>query len=680
MEASPDPVSQAELIVGNGRQSGARRPLKFPVTIIGSTIGCDVRLEVDSVRPIHCLIVMGPEGPHLRAWADDDTFVNDEPVLTSILCDGDTLRIGPFEFEIRVPAPVVPEVVVPPISNHKPGADVEKLHQQLSAARALFRRERTEHEAKMVSQLYEVEIAGKDLERREGEVSRERARLLNLRKRFIKRWKKHWETQRNRVEVAIDAIDRDRNQFESQHSEFESVRGQFAQRSEVESRRLEYGWEQLRTAERNARNERARLDADLDQRQKAVADQENQLKIEREALTADRMRLEHRSADLRIEADGIESRVVNLRAILLHLEGERARTQGSHAVDMPMPSAPAPPMAPANSAIANRQAELEQLAGDLADQRLGLIEQTDRLAEARQSWRQEESRVVEEMADLAEQLRRREEQVAESEIAIAFEEEHLDKDRLALRQLRERLEAWQSRHLTQKAVWRAEAGRLGSELRLRGRQVERREKALTELCHRWSERRGREVLQLRTEHRRCEKLRMEWTQKGEAFDGREKSLSQRECDVAARALVLEQARQQMLDVSSNRLLAEKRLERLDRHVRSAMAKAETGIADRWETLIGEREQLESLFRQTSEKVVEATATERSAANKTAEIERREYITVQREMALTEAEALRKKQREIDERERRELSDEIDRLAGLLLESGESDMMQLARAA
>jgi hypothetical protein len=73
--ASPEPSAPAELIVRNGRQQGASRPLKVPVTIIGSSKGCDIRLNVESVRPVHCVIALGPEGPHLRSFGAGDTLV-----------------------------------------------------------------------------------------------------------------------------------------------------------------------------------------------------------------------------------------------------------------------------------------------------------------------------------------------------------------------------------------------------------------------------------------------------------------------------------------------------------------------------------------------------------------------------------------------------------------------------
>jgi len=105
METSPTAAPLAELIVRNGRKKGKRRPLKGPITIVGSTQGCDVRLDVPNVRPIHCLIALGVDGPHLRSWGADDTLVNGAPVLTRLLRDGDLLKVGAFEFEVRWTVP-----------------------------------------------------------------------------------------------------------------------------------------------------------------------------------------------------------------------------------------------------------------------------------------------------------------------------------------------------------------------------------------------------------------------------------------------------------------------------------------------------------------------------------------------------------------------------------------------
>src|SRR5439155_7021877 len=54
-----------ELVVRNGKRKGARLPLRAPVTVIGSADGCDVRLAADGLGPVHCAVVLAPDGPAL---------------------------------------------------------------------------------------------------------------------------------------------------------------------------------------------------------------------------------------------------------------------------------------------------------------------------------------------------------------------------------------------------------------------------------------------------------------------------------------------------------------------------------------------------------------------------------------------------------------------------------------
>src|SRR5947209_1915884 len=51
LPASPEgPAPLGELVLQNGRLSGARRPLAGPLTLIGQVAGCDVRLAVEGVN------------------------------------------------------------------------------------------------------------------------------------------------------------------------------------------------------------------------------------------------------------------------------------------------------------------------------------------------------------------------------------------------------------------------------------------------------------------------------------------------------------------------------------------------------------------------------------------------------------------------------------------------------
>jgi hypothetical protein len=693
--ASPSSFVPAELVIRNGRKQGTRRPLKAPITIIGSADGCDVRLNVKSVRPVHCIIALGPHGPHLRSAVGKETFVNGTLEALRLLSNGDVIGIGPFEFEVRWMAPLAEAVEdnVQPLPQRAetktgpaPAAPVDEkrlhgFHRQLADARARFRREREEQATKRERETQQLAAARADLERREIEVARERLRLLDLRKRFIKRWKNHWSTERRRLDSEAERVRRESEQLHDASGKFETERERFRAQVEIENHQVEQGWEQLREAEKRGRMERARQQADLDQRQQALADAEAQALAERDACGLERMRAEHHSADLRIEADGLESRIVNLRAVLLQLEASRAAA----ALDSGKAPEPAAPLSfdesePADPAIDQRRAELGRMAEELADQRLALLEQVDRLAMARELWREAEARIVAEMSELAEQLRRREDRIVDHEKAAAFEEDELEKQRATLNQAREHLDGWQSRLEAREAAWKSESTRLQVELNQRDQQAQRRERALTELCRRWSERRRLEVVQLRAEHRRCEKLRMAWTEERSGHDERERKLFEQQRDLAARALVLEQARQRLLETAKKPLLARKRLEWLDRHMRSATSKFEARIQERWQAIVVERGQLEDVFRKATERVAHATTLGREFADRSAEIERREMMIGQRELVLGENQTVWNVQRQIFEREREELRDEIDRLAGLLVDSDGRDVIPLARAA
>ncbi len=108
MEASQPPPAAPEsaaLVVQNGRLSGTRRALALPLTLIGKAPGCDVRLNIDGVNPLHCAILQVPGGLLLRdLGSEQGTYVNQEKVATWPLTTGDVIGVGPFLFRVELPA------------------------------------------------------------------------------------------------------------------------------------------------------------------------------------------------------------------------------------------------------------------------------------------------------------------------------------------------------------------------------------------------------------------------------------------------------------------------------------------------------------------------------------------------------------------------------------------------
>ena len=698
---SPFDDGTAELIVRNGRQQGTRRTLKSPVTIIGSTKGCDVRLNVDSIRPFHCVIALGPSGLHLRSWGTDDTFVNGDAVQSRLLSDGDILKLGPFEFEVRwivpVAAPVEneectirPKVVIDSpanVENDEKCSQLRVLQRQLGEARADFRREKAIQAADVARQLRELANARQDLERPLAETTRERTRLESLRTRFIRRWKKHWSTQQRHIDRENERIAKEIETLDRRRADFEIENAQFQAFVEVEKRRIEYGWEQLRSTQCAEQTKQARSKAESELHRQLNTREQERLNAQKHALHDERMRLERESAQLRIEIDGLQSRAVNLRSVLLNLEAQRISFRGAGSIANDAIPFPVEKLtSPSNNVVVQsvdatdlHHRKLETLVDDLADQRLILNEQINRLASARESWREEEERVIAELSSLTEQLRQREDQVEENEKAIAFEKDQLERERTRMCEFRERLEGWQSRLEMTESRSKAESERIDLELQQRSKQLERRDRALTEICKRWSDRRRREVIQLRTEHRRCEQLRMTWSAERSTHEQLEKQLADLELQLAARSLILEHAQQELLKSVDDHLLAEKRLERLGRHVRSTLNKNEKKLERRWQASVAENHQLSDLYRQVSERIEQFIRMEREISNRLAELEHRELRITERELSLTETESVWKSQRMSYDRERNDLHNEIDRLAGIIIHSHEKDE-QLTRAA
>src|SRR5262245_15069625 len=93
-----------DLVLQTGRQAGARRPLNAPATLIGRGPGCDLRLNVDGVDAVQCVLVLSAEGVHLRDLNSmHGTLVNGERVSYALMRHSDLLQIGPFAFRLELP-------------------------------------------------------------------------------------------------------------------------------------------------------------------------------------------------------------------------------------------------------------------------------------------------------------------------------------------------------------------------------------------------------------------------------------------------------------------------------------------------------------------------------------------------------------------------------------------------
>jgi hypothetical protein len=392
--ASPDPLG--ELIVQNGRLAGTRRALAAPLTLIGRAEGCDIRLNVDGVEPLHCALVNTPQGLVLRDLGGEGTLVNGAPPDAAPLQDGATLAVGPFRFRLHLPPaetgnPLLAEmealererealrvqaaaVVAQQAAlgeaearlEHRQAA-LQRQEEQLSAhleerrtrleelqtrvreSREALRRERAEHEQHTAAQLRDLERTRGELSRASRDAEAERARLHRLRRRLKARSHRHLLAERTALarreeDVAgrLRRLEQETEQLEQGRAALAQERLRFNGEAELGRRRLQDAWDQLYEQQRRGQETREREQAALRERCREIEQRETGLVGAEEDLQEEWRQWEGVRLGLQTEVEGLENRIRNQRRKLAEQEQALQRPEAGtrpHAADQEQPAA-----------------------------------------------------------------------------------------------------------------------------------------------------------------------------------------------------------------------------------------------------------------------------------------------------------------------------------------------------
>jgi pSer/pThr/pTyr-binding forkhead associated (FHA) protein len=98
--------TQPTLIVTYGNTTRRYRPLDRDVIILGRAHGCDIGLVAPDVSNLHCVITRRPDGFYVRDCASRSGTRLNGAILQQVcrIDDGDVLQVGPFTFEVHLPA------------------------------------------------------------------------------------------------------------------------------------------------------------------------------------------------------------------------------------------------------------------------------------------------------------------------------------------------------------------------------------------------------------------------------------------------------------------------------------------------------------------------------------------------------------------------------------------------
>ncbi len=293
--ASPAPAVEAvvpalsgELVVHGGRLAGTRRPLNAPLTFLGRAEGCDLRLNIDGILPVHCVLLSHSARVVLRAWpGGGEVLVNGIPVTDGPLADGDLLVIGPFEFRLCLPAPLPGDAArekaalrvqaaavaaqqaeitdqenrlrqrqaalgrqEAQLADHleERGRRLARLREQVRRARSALRARREEHEKRAAEAAAELTQNRQLLTNEAGLLQARRQRLASLYRRLRVRHVRLAKAQEADAERREREIVNKRERLEREAAALAEARRHFNGEAELGRRQLQDGWDELRRA------------------------------------------------------------------------------------------------------------------------------------------------------------------------------------------------------------------------------------------------------------------------------------------------------------------------------------------------------------------------------------------------------------------------------------------------
>jgi chromosome segregation ATPase len=733
--------SPGELVLQNGRLSGARRPLAAPLTLIGHSDGCHIRLSLPGVSAFHCGLVAGIDGLTLEDLkSQTGTLVNGEPVTTRILKTGDLLSIGPCRFRVRLghSGPVAPAEAISSSTQQK-GADADAIRREKDAlriqaaavaaqqiallekerrlqqskvaleqqesqlashleekrqrlvefrdqcqeARAALKDERAAHEQHVAQTSRELDLARAEVTDSQRQVNVERRRLLALRQRLKQRLHRHWLAERASIgrreaDLAQErrALEKRINLLEAQKQAFTKERLRLNGEIELSRRQLQAAQEEFRQTQRQWEESRTQQHRKMQEQSSGLEDRAATLAEAEQDLAVQQTRWNKRRLKLEKEVEGLDNRINNYRRRLgaLQVSSGPEAAASDHEDQQtavaearpPSDTAPADAVPPiqggpsVDGEYERRLAVLDALAGELADQRLHLVEECERFLRAQQSWRHDHDAAAAELETLARNLECREQGILQAE---EENRRRIEETQQTIRQL----EGRQAELTLRTATWEGERDRWAAELRSREEGVERRLAALAELRRQWTERRHQEVARLHEEFNALKQLKEEWATLRAEWVRQHARVADRQRDLAERALALEQYKQQYVVSAGHPAVAEKQIHQLRREWADASATARQELANDRKALDFQMTRLQELFRRTRKLAGEvAVRASHQSERETAE-EHKEVLAASDSAKVRQELRSLRAHRAVSEREIAALRDEVERLARLLLD-------------
>jgi pSer/pThr/pTyr-binding forkhead associated (FHA) protein len=753
-QAEQRELPAAELVVQNGRLAGSKRPLCGPLTLIGQGSGCDIRLNVDGVNPLHCLIAQHDGGYLIRDLESaGGTFVNGERVNAAPLQTGDVLTISSIQFRLERRESDVERAAGAPAADVESQRDalriqaaavaaqqaalleeesrlqqqqgalskqqeqlaahleekrqrLVQLSDQVQAARMALQHEREEFERQTARQVKEHATRQAALEAQAKKLQEDQKCSATARRRLKERLHKRVKAEQQRLQHLEQAHKAQQHQVAREWDKLKKEQDSIQQsrlicNGEIElgKRLLQFEWQKLWREQTQLKIDSEQKETALAGRARALRQREDALRDAERALGDDRHQWELRRKIVEQEVNGLETRLIQQRRRLNELQAElskadaRARDDASQTllVGIPVEQAPAvgetkvpEGMTPEEAhlreleaQINSRTACLTRLADDLSDQRLELVEQWLRLAQTQHEWNQSHAECMHELECLSAGLPIREEAIVLRQEALTNSEDDFRIRQRELLQFQQHLEGWAAKVRLREASWQAERDQLLTDVTSREALAEKHLSAIGVFRQRWIKRRRHEIEQLRAEGAACEQLRQEYAGLRQEWWKRALALEQQERDLSEKTLALEEYRQQCVLRSQDAAGADAKLDRLRKRWQQDNAATMRATTEQFQRLQQESAHLQQRGRELLAVDEDLTRRETALVQRQAAWEEQALKAQAEQERLTQQVQSLQNQQQLGQVHIADLQQEVERLAGALLDETEPPAQALA---
>lgn len=589
-----------------------------------------------------------------------------------------------------------------------------ELRNQVGAARTELRKERATHAEQLAAARQELERGRRDNLALQLRLQLKRQRLVKLHRGLKRRWQRHGAAERAALLQREAALAGKRRELEKEAERLEQERAALAEerlrlngKVELGRRQMDDSRRQLDAARREWEHWRGREQMELAERAQVL--ELRALELAQAESTLARRKRQWNDARLGLEeqVEGLENRIRNQRRKLLDQQGEMARlgaviremevranqlpalpaTGPSAEAPTPGPQAMLPalrssgvPEQPLAPAPLDDSSPLEAEAAELADQRLHLAEQFERLLWARQRWQEQREAVAAELESLGLRLEERERQLEARALALAPTENALLRRRAEAIQVRAHLESWRARLAAREAAWDTERESLVADLGAREQAVQRQQEVLADLRQRWARRRQEEVGRLRAEQARCQDAFLQLTSLWEECFRRNAALEQEQRALAEKAMGLEQYRLEVVGGGENAAAAERRLERLRRRWAALSRTAERRLILDRQALDKRLAALDERFRQLRQVEEDLTRRDAELADRQTDAEQGQAAAAQTIARLQQLTQSLRAHRDLTQRQSERLREAVERMALTLIEEDDASSPPAMQAA